>query len=200
MIIEKCLAYFDDLWHLAGNDLLHDQVDAWDKTVTDHWLRGGRLNETVGLGDFGVDTGVMNAPPAKVPIVVADASQAFVKLLGMSYNRVPLSVSTIEEIEGGGCHWAACYPANKRPRGVKDDAVIFMGRLTRDPNDIRVFGRAIGSRVPGSGVRGRGRGSGERETTASSLAGKEESSRKEDNSGQGKDGPAGAIAQGGNGR
>ena len=54
------------------------------------------------------------------------------------------------------------------------------------------------SRVPGSGVRGRG--SGERETTASSLAGREESSRKEDNSGQGKDGPAGAIAQGGNGR
>ena len=54
------------------------------------------------------------------------------------------------------------------------------------------------SRVPGSGVRGRG--SGERETTASSLAGKEESSRKEDNGGQGKDGPAGAIAQGGNGR
>ena len=55
------------------------------------------------------------------------------------------------------------------------------------------------SRVPGSGVI-RGRGSGERETTASSLAGKEESSRKEDNSGQGKDGPAGAIAQGGNRR
>ena len=54
------------------------------------------------------------------------------------------------------------------------------------------------SRVPGSGVRGRG--SGERETTASSIAGKEESSRKEDNSGQGKDGPAGAIAQGWNGR
>ena len=57
---------------------------------------------------------------------------------------------------------------------------------------------ALRSRVPGSGVRGRG--SGGRETTASSLAGKEESSRKEDNSGQGKDGPAGAIAQGGNGR
>ena len=56
----------------------------------------------------------------------------------------------------------------------------------------------LGSRVPGSGVRGRG--SGERETTASSLAGKEESSRKEDNGGQGKDGPAGVVAQGGNGR
>ena len=54
------------------------------------------------------------------------------------------------------------------------------------------------SRVPGSGVRGRG--SGERETTASSLAGKHEAREKEDNGGQGKDGPAGAIAQGGNGR
>ena len=58
--------------------------------------------------------------------------------------------------------------------------------------------QTVKSRVPGSGVRGRG--SGERETTASSLAGKDESSRKEDNSGQGKDGPAGAIAQGGNGQ
>ena len=55
-----------------------------------------------------------------------------------------------------------------------------------------------GSRVPGSGVRGRG--SGERETTASSLAGKQQAREKEDNGGQGKDGPAGAIAQGGNGR
>ena len=57
---------------------------------------------------------------------------------------------------------------------------------------------ATESRVPGSGVRGRG--SGERETTASSLAGKQQAREKEDNGGQGKDGPAGAIAQGGNGR
>ena len=65
-------------------------------------------------------------------------------------------------------------------------------------DDDYIRSHSVVSRVPGSGVRGRG--SGERETTASSLAGKEESSRKEDNSGQGKDGPAGAIAQGGNGR
>ena len=58
--------------------------------------------------------------------------------------------------------------------------------------------RSAESRVPGSGVRGRG--SGERETTASSLAGKQQAREKEDNGGQGKDGPAGAIAQGGNGR
>ena len=143
-IVERCRAYFDNLWDLAGNDLLLDQVDTWDKTVTNHWLSGGRRHETDGLMDFGVDTGIEDAPLAKAPIAVADASQAFVKLLGMGYNRVPLSVSTLEEVNGGGSHWAACYPANRRPRGVKDGAVIFMGRLTSDPNDIRVFGRAIG--------------------------------------------------------
>ncbi len=143
-IIEKCLTYFDNMWHSAGNDLLFEQADAWDKTVTDHWLRGGRPNETGGLGDFGVDSGIEYAPLAGAPIAVADASQAFVKLLGMGDNRVPLSVSTLEEVKGGGSHWAACYPANRRPRSVKDGAVIFMGRLTSEPNDIRVFGRAIG--------------------------------------------------------
>ena len=71
-------------------------------------------------------------------------------------------------------------------------------KVARD-NTVKYNWRTLQlSRVPGSGVRGRG--SGGRETTASSLAGKEESSRKEDNSGQGKDGPAGAVAQRGNGR
>ena len=63
---------------------------------------------------------------------------------------------------------------------------------------LGMSGMVDGSRVPGSGVRGRG--SEERETTASSLAGKQQAREKEDNGGQGKDGPAGAIAQGGNGR
>lgn len=143
-IVKKCLAYFDKLWRLGGNDLLLEQVDAWDKTVTDHWLRGGRPHETGGLKDFGVDTGIEDVPFAKAPIAVADASQAFVKLLGTSKSRVPLSYPTIDEINRGGCHWAACYPANKRPTGVRDGAVIFMGRLSSDPNDIRVIGRAIG--------------------------------------------------------
>ena len=143
-IIKECIVYFDKLWHLGSNDLLLDQVDAWDKTVTAHWLRGGRPHETDDLKDFGVNTGIEDAPLAKAPIAVADASQAFVKFLGTSKNRVPLSDSTIDEIRRGGCHWAACYPVNKRPTGVRDGSVIFMGRLTRDPNDIRVIGRAIG--------------------------------------------------------
>jgi hypothetical protein len=48
------------------------------------------------------------------------------------------------------CHWAVAYRASKRPTGVRDGALIYISRLTKDPNDIRVFGRAIGLRyVPG---------------------------------------------------
>ena len=97
-------------------------------------------------------------------------------------------------------------PKYRLPKGTLQHSRSFSHRWgTRDRRyfedhgvRLEVVPQAAKSRVPGSGVRGRG--SGERETTASSLAGKEESSRKEDNSGQGKDGPAGAIAQGGNGR
>ena len=142
--ISKCLAYFDSLWQRASNDLLLDQVDAWDKTVTNYWVCGGRPNLTAGLDDFGADVGVADPTHVQMPTAVAEASQAFVKLMGMSDGRLDLSVSTMQEIREACCHWAVCYPSARRPIGVKDGAVIFMGRFTRNPNDIRVFGRAIG--------------------------------------------------------
>ena len=85
-----------------------------------------------------------------MPLVVADAPQAFMKFLGTAGNRVDPASSTLEEVKRAGCHWAASYPSSKRPRSVKDGAVIYFGRLVRDPKDIRVFGRAIGmAHVPG---------------------------------------------------
>ena len=46
------------------------------------------------------------------------------------------------------CSWPTSVPLGRalvdKRLYLKDDAVIFMGRLTRDPNDIRVFGWAIG--------------------------------------------------------
>ena len=143
-IIATCRAYFDDLWQWGGYDLWRDQAYAWDETVTHHRALGGRSNKQTDLGNFGADAGVIDPPPVQVPAVVADASQALVKLLGEGTNRVPLSFATIEEIERTGRHWAVAYPASKRQRGVQDDATVFIAWLTQDPNDIRVFGRAVG--------------------------------------------------------
>ncbi len=145
-IIAACRTYFDGLWQRCGPDLQHHQIDDWDKTLTRYRVLGGRPNRPIGLDDFGADAGISDPPPVQVPAVVVDATQAFVKFLGNANNRVPLSCPTIEQIKHEGCHWAVCYPASKRPRAVKDNAVIFIGRLVLDPNDIRVFGRAIGMR------------------------------------------------------
>lgn len=149
-IIAACHRYFDDLWLRGGADLMLLQLDLWDGIVNRNRTEGGRPNRPTGLGDFGADAGVVNPPPTSLPIIVADARQGFVKFLGEGSNRVPLSFRTIEEIERAGCHWAVAYPASKRPRSVDDGAVIFIARLTREPNDIVVFGRGIGMQhMPG---------------------------------------------------
>jgi hypothetical protein len=143
-IIATCRAYFDDLWRRGGNDLAQSQVDSWDETVNHHRALGGRFSKQSGLRDFGADAGIVDPPSVRLPSAVADASQAFVKFLGEGDNRVSLSFATIDEIERAGCHWAVAYPASKRPSAVMDDAIIFIARLTENPNDIRIFGRAIG--------------------------------------------------------
>jgi hypothetical protein len=71
------------------------------------------------------------------------APAGFVKLFGYSGNRLPHSHPVIDEVRRAGCHWACCYPVAKRPRQVKDGDVIFMARLVSDPEDMRVFGRAL---------------------------------------------------------
>ena len=130
-IVAACHRYFDDLWKRGGADLMTTQLDQWDETVTHNRAEGGRRNRPAGLMDFGADAGVMVPPLTVLPVVVADAPQAFVKFLGEGDNRVPLAFSTMEEIRRAGCHWAVAYPATKRPRAVKDNAVMFIARLTR---------------------------------------------------------------------
>ena len=141
--IKECRAYFDKLWTRAKPDISKEQVEAWDETVVGYRLKGGSPNTTGELPDYGADAGISN-PATRVSLAEPGSRQGFVKFLGSSDNRVLRSASTIEEIKGGGCHWAACYPKDRRPRQVKDGDVVYMGRLTEKPNGIYIIGRAIG--------------------------------------------------------
>ncbi|MFZ0245585.1 phospholipase D family protein [Candidatus Binatus sp.] len=151
-IITECTTYFEKLWARAGTNLSSSKVEDWDKTVTRHLALSAGLHRSTGLRDYGADAGIPEAPPESPPIssLLTDAPQAFVKFLGESSNRVPLSFQTIQEIREGGCGTVLAYPASKRPNSVEDGAIMFISRLTRDRDDIRVFGLAIGMRhVPG---------------------------------------------------
>ena len=144
-VISECQKYFNELWHRSGCDLSRNMVDDWEKTITWRHTSGGQSSQATDLRDFGTDIGIPKTP-ISLPVGVADAQQAFVKFGGTAGDRAPLSISTLEEIKSGGCHWAVCYPKNQRPRIVQDGSLIFIARLTTESNknDIRVFGCAIG--------------------------------------------------------
>lgn len=143
-IIAESRNYFDEIWQRCAPDLQSSQIDDWAQTIKLHYLSGGRPSHHPGLGDFGVDTGISDPPPIPALNMIDDSTQAFVKFLGEHANRVSLSHSSLAELDRSGCHWAVCYPKTKRPRRVNDNAVIYIGRMTGNPNDIRIFGRAIG--------------------------------------------------------
>lgn len=140
--IDVCRNYFDDLWQRGGGNLSRDQVDEWEKKITRYRVSGGRSGSQAGLEDFGVDAGIADSPLVRMPTVVTDASQAFVKFLGLRRESVPLSTSTSKVIELDGCHWAVSY--SYRCRAVQDGNIIFMAWATRDLEDYRIFGWAVG--------------------------------------------------------
>ena len=143
-IIAESRNYFDRIWQSCAGDLQSSQIDDWAQIIKLHCLSGGRPSHHTGLEDFGVDTGISEPPPMPALNMIDDSTLAFVKFLGEHANRVSLSHSSFAELDRSGCHWAVCYPKRKRPRRVKDNAVIYIGRMTGNPNDIRIFGRAIG--------------------------------------------------------
>ncbi len=144
VVIAACRNYFDELWRLGSSaNLSREMLDCWAETITRHHLTGRRYKHTRGLGDFGAKAGLAAPLPVPLPAAVADTDKAFIKFLGEDHNRVPVSFPTIEEIEEAGCHCVVAYPSTKRPRSVENGAVMFIARLTDEP-DIRIFGRAIG--------------------------------------------------------
>jgi hypothetical protein len=147
-IISASKQYFEKLWEHGGTDLTIQQLDEWERTVMHHLVRGAPHRSVGTLGDFGANGA--DVPSYPLPSGVISAEQAYVKFLGEGSNRMPLSFPVRDEVKSALCHWALTYPANKRPTAVKDGALMFISRLTYNPRDIIIFGRAIGMKyIPG---------------------------------------------------
>jgi PLD-like domain len=144
-IVSRCRTYFDFLWERAGSDLSKDRVASWNRKVQNHLARHPRRTTAQRLPDEGVDVESPSEPPP-LPVHVDESPQAFVKFFGESHSREQRSYATAESLRDSGCHWACTYPKGKRPQIVEDGAVMFMGWMVEEPNDILIFGRAIGMR------------------------------------------------------
>jgi hypothetical protein len=148
-IVGPCAAYFNALWDKAGDDLTPERLAGWEALLTAARARGTCPTKPAGLTDEGVDAGIP-ADPITPPPLVDEAPQAFVKFFGTNTRRLEWSTAVLEEVDRSGSHWACTYPKGKRPRMVKDGAVMFMARMVKDPTDMLIFGRAVGQRhVPG---------------------------------------------------
>lgn len=154
--VAACAAYFERLWLQAGADLDAHTLAGWDATVRRQLAMGARPADVRGLPDFGVvvpgvednatDAAPQGAATESLDLAraVCEAGQVFVKFLGTAKDREPLSFETLAEVKRAGCHWALAYPASQRPRIVRDGDLMFIARMTKEPNDMRIFGWAVG--------------------------------------------------------
>ena len=143
--IRSCLAYFDELWQRARDDLRMDQLDQWARELDSYLASGAGRAGSRSLPDYGVDAGLPEPSRALVHSGFSEAEHAIVKFHGRGHERASLSKGTLEEVEESGCHWAVCYPRDRRPRGLQDGTTVFIARLTAESGRSRVFGRAVGT-------------------------------------------------------
>ncbi len=143
--VTECGRYFDSLWARSGPDLSSDALSGMQAEL-DALLTSYRPGPG---GPSFPDRGVRVDPAVSVATSsgwAADATQAFVKFFGEGDNRSLRAFPVLSELVRSGGHWAVAYPKGKRPRSLQDGAIIFFGRLSKDPNDTLIFGRAIGLR------------------------------------------------------
>lgn len=144
--VQACSAYFDSLWDAAKIDVTREQLDGWELLLDEHLDSGARPAAAAALPDFGATvSGTATAlPDLAPPGWPAESGQAFVKFFGEGSNRANYAATTLGEVQRSGCHWACTYPADKRPRAVRDGDTVFVARLVRAPDDTIIFGRVIG--------------------------------------------------------
>jgi hypothetical protein len=142
-IVAQCRQYFDKLWGRAGDTLTSAKLTEYEGKVTAYLARGAPPVAASGLTDEGTDIGIP-AEPTAVSASTIDFRQSFLKFFGKSDDRVDRSTPIFEEVRDSGCHWACTYPKDKRPRRVEDGAIMFMGWFVKQPDDIIIYGRAVG--------------------------------------------------------
>ena len=144
-IMARCSDYFDGLWKKAGPDLHPAKLEDWEKRIASVRVGGARPSASSSLPDEGTSADSTGLEIEATPRV-EEASQAFIKFFGEGHRRMTLDMPTLTEVDRSGCHWACGYPRKKRPRSVQDGAVMFMGRLVKEPNDTVIYGWAIALR------------------------------------------------------
>lgn len=125
--------YFNCLWGIDGNLLNKNQILEWKNIITN---AKPLIKSDKELPDYGV---------SYQKSIIKDR-RYFIKFFGKNDNRLTLNHKITDELKGGCSHFALSFSRAKndaRPRRYKNGDIVFMARMTREPNDYVIFGRAI---------------------------------------------------------
>lgn len=142
-IVGACEQYFLDLWRKAGSNLKPSALRKWAAMLKKHRKSKGGTSASNKLPDFG-ETVSQNSPFSHDGSSPSPSNNAFIKFMGSAARRADRSLTINEMVAESGLSWACTYPKSKPPRQVEDGDIIYMARLVQNPDDIVIFGKAIG--------------------------------------------------------
>lgn len=127
-VLKELSDYFNNLKNMSGQPLTSEICDQWQQEISHV---GKHSDHILSLPDYGA-----------TKVHVDKKKSYFVKFFGTADNRVNLQHSVREEIDRALCHYACGFSENKKPRRFHDGDIIYMARMTRDPINFAIFGRA----------------------------------------------------------
>jgi len=129
--IENLLGYFNKLKNIAHNNIFNNQkYELWKEKIKNCEIIN---TPQISLEDFGsIEVG--NIDPNRT---------YYIKFLGTNNAREPLTSSSKEELNRSLCHYACGFNIKKRPRQINEGDIIYLARMTKEPNDYSIFGKAV---------------------------------------------------------
>lgn len=143
-VVDVCLEYFEELWTKAGADLKLRRLRDWERLLAER-RKSNAIQRNSRLPDFGVNVKIQT-PFQSGKTSPQFPNQAFVKFSGTGGNRADRGLLIADLVAESGCKWVYTYPKTKPPRQVEDGDVLYIGRLVHTPDDVMIFGKAIGRR------------------------------------------------------
>ncbi|WP_298519873.1 phospholipase D family protein [uncultured Kordia sp.] len=131
--VEESLFYFKELWGIDASLLNMECIIEWRKIIK---LSRTTQKEIEKLPDVG----------ASYSDSILGGRRYFIKFFGKADNRLGLERKVLNELYGGCSHFALSFSKNKRdarPRRYREGDIVFMARMTKDPDDYAIYGRAI---------------------------------------------------------
>lgn len=126
--IQNLHNYFNELKNIAGQKLSVQQCETWQQQLSQVEIYN---TEIPSLPDYGSSA-----------IQIDPDINYYVKFFGTAQNRVPLTFAVREEIDRALCHYACGFSKNKKPRQIQSGDIIYMARMTYNPYDYAIFGKA----------------------------------------------------------